>query len=93
MRNLRDRARLQGLQKPTGCVGVKLWVDRFDTNEKAIPTRQSKPRDIEYRVIRHREPIESQHPEYRCQRGAQHRRLKGNRINEGQLWSGALNLN
>src|SRR5262245_43353914 len=63
MRYFCDSPWLQGLQKATRRIRIKLLVSCFDTNEKSIPTCQRKTRDIEHWVVRHRQPIESQHPE------------------------------
>src|SRR5919107_3864045 len=64
--NVIDFPCAEALQKRTRAVPVELLIGRFDRQKEPILARVcSESFDIEYGVIRHREPIEREHPEYR----------------------------
>src|SRR5215831_8479969 len=66
--HLADILRVQILQKPRSLYKVELWIARLEAEEKTV-TRSMllKALHIKQRVIRLRELVEREHPEYREQ--------------------------
>src|SRR4051812_37624061 len=48
----------QGFQEPSGSLEIELRVRRLDAEEEPVAARQRESRQVEYRVIRHRQAVE-----------------------------------
>src|SRR3954470_17866216 len=51
----------QALQQLVDGVPIEMRIGRFNADEKSIPACQGKPRFVEQRMVRHRQPVESKH--------------------------------
>src|SRR5687768_17889768 len=65
------------LEERAGLVEIELGVRRFDSEEKSVLAGAlGETLDVEYRVIRHRQAVEGDHPQHRRERRQQNRDLE-----------------
>src|SRR5690349_11690706 len=57
------------LEERPGAGEIELFVSRFDAQEKPIACGKRESRDVEDRMKRHRQAVEREHAEHRCERG------------------------
>src|SRR5712692_1209910 len=74
---------VEALQKARGLRQMKLPVAGLDANKKAVRGCMREAVDVENRMVRLGQPIQSEHSEYRGERCAENSQLKGNG-NEGR---------
>src|SRR5262245_28108766 len=89
IRHLRDIQRVKAFKEALGLIRPEPGVLGFNTEEKPVATGTDKPRRVEDRVIRLRQPVQGQHAKDRSQRSSQNCALKSHR-NEG--WPGMEGL-
>src|SRR4029078_5282820 len=77
VRNDGHLSRFERFEKPARLLEVELSVSCFDAQKKSIAADQRKPGDVEDRVIRLRQAVESEHSENRGQRGAENGAFEG----------------
>src|SRR2546423_6959313 len=62
-RNFGNPQRMQVLQKRLRGVAIELRIGRLDAEEEAIARRACERPHVEHRVIRHRQPVQREHPD------------------------------
>ena len=75
-------------RKPPRRLGVELRVGRLDAEEEAVAAGQREARHVENRMVRHRQPVQRQHPEHGGERGDEDRHSNVIGMNAGQLLNG-----
>src|SRR5689334_4801102 len=60
--------RIQGLQESSRTLDVELRIDRLDAEKEPVAAGQREARQVEDRVIRHRQTVEREHAEHARQR-------------------------
>src|SRR5476649_1165778 len=77
--NGRDLPRVQRFEEVARRFDVELGILRLDAEEEPVTAGQREPRQVEDRVIRHRQAVEREHAEDARQRGRENRALEGDR--------------
>src|SRR5262245_35733584 len=79
VRNGRHLARAERFEEAARPLEIELWIPGLDAQEKLVAGRQREPRDVEDRVIRHRQAVEREHAEHGRQRGTENRAFERDR--------------
>src|SRR5882762_715749 len=69
--------RFQSLEETRRGLSIKQRVRRLDAKEKPVARSVDEALDIENRMVRHRQSVESQHPQHRHERSNQNCHLEG----------------
>src|SRR5260370_22408941 len=68
--------RMKILQEAGGVRQMEVRIGGFDANKEAVQRRRREAMHVEYRVVRLRQPVQSEHSKYRGERCAENGKLK-----------------
>src|SRR5205085_11955977 len=78
-RNFTDSVRVEPIQEVHRFLPIELRILGLDEQEEPIPARTFEPRYVEHGVVGHRQAIQDDHPDHRCDRRKQDGQLECHR--------------